>query len=76
MKTVCINVSPECERKRLYKRKRRRKIAAESLLTDDVFEYQIPSDDERDEFAHADVTVNVCRPGFWHSRRELGVAQA
>lgn len=44
-------------------------------LTDDVFEYQVPSDDERDEFADADVTVDVSRPGLWDSRRELGVAQ-
>lgn len=46
------------------------------LLTDDVFEYQIPSDNERDEFAHADVTVNVGRPSFWHPCRKFGVTQA
>lgn len=45
------------------------------ILTDDVFEYQVPSDDERDELADADVTVDVGRPGFWHARRELGVTQ-
>jgi len=45
-------------------------------LTDDIFEYQIPSDHERDEFAHADVTVNVGRPGPRYSRREFGITQA
>lgn len=45
-------------------------------LTDDVFEYQIPSDNERNKFAHADVTVNVGRPSFWHPSRKFGVTQA
>ena len=46
-----------------------------SILTDDIFQEQIPSNDESDELSHCGVAVDVRRAGLGNSGPELGVAQ-
>jgi len=44
-------------------------------ITDEVFDDQIPADDERGELTNGHVTVDVRRSSFGYSAGELGITQ-
>lgn len=47
-----------------------------TYLTDEMFDEQVPANDESGELADCNITVYVRRSGFGHSARKFRVTQS